>query len=102
VVLGRGASFERAERWVRVAAEVDGYVGVAIGRSIFGEELRNLAAGAVSAESASRGIAARYCRLVNEFQTIKTAVPGMPPMGVTVQARIQTPRKETPTWSQRS
>jgi myo-inositol catabolism protein IolC len=102
VVLGRGASFERAERWVRVAAEVDGYVGFAIGRSIFGEELRNLAAGAVSAESASRGIAARYCRLVNEFQTIKTAVPGMPPMGVTVQARIQTPRKETPTWSQRS
>ena len=34
VVLGRGASIEKVEQWLREAAPVEGFIGFAIGRSI--------------------------------------------------------------------
>jgi myo-inositol catabolism protein IolC len=47
VVLGRGQDAEAVDRWLRVAAEVDGFVGFAIGRTIWAEPLRTwLGAGA--------------------------------------------------------
>src|SRR2546423_287644 len=36
VVLGRGADDDKVDHWLRQGAPVDGYVGVAIGRSIWG------------------------------------------------------------------
>src|SRR5581483_9061739 len=36
VVLGRGASDELVDQWLRAGAGLDGYIGFAIGRSIFG------------------------------------------------------------------
>jgi myo-inositol catabolism protein IolC len=39
VVLGRGASIAAVERWLRAAAGVPGFVGFAIGRSIFADAL---------------------------------------------------------------
>jgi myo-inositol catabolism protein IolC len=44
LVLGRGASIERVENWLRAGAGVDGYVGFAVGRSIFANAVREFAA----------------------------------------------------------
>jgi myo-inositol catabolism protein IolC len=44
VVLGRGASDEKVDEWLRAAAGLDGYVGFAIGRSIFAESVKAYAA----------------------------------------------------------
>ena len=44
LVLGRGASVERVEDWLRAGAGVDGYVGFAVGRSIFADAVRDFAA----------------------------------------------------------
>src|SRR5581483_5720133 len=40
VLLGRGASTEKVEHWLRQAESVDGYVGFAIGRSIWWDALK--------------------------------------------------------------
>ena len=39
IVLGRGASITAVERWLRAAAGVPGFIGFAIGRSIFAEAI---------------------------------------------------------------
>src|SRR3954449_7449861 len=44
IVLGRGASDEKVEEWLRAAAGLDGYTGFAIGRSIFAESVKSYAA----------------------------------------------------------
>ena len=40
VVLGRGASDQKVDEWLRAASGLEGYVGFAIGRSIFGESVK--------------------------------------------------------------
>ena len=44
VVLGRGASTEKVEQWLEAAATVDGFVGFAIGRSIWWDALKGFLA----------------------------------------------------------
>jgi myo-inositol catabolism protein IolC len=44
LVLGRGASVERVEDWLRAGAGIDGYVGFAVGRSIFADAVCDFAA----------------------------------------------------------
>src|SRR5205085_5394446 len=39
VLLGRGASTEKVEQWLRIASPVKGFVGFAIGRSIWWDAL---------------------------------------------------------------
>ena len=52
VVLGRGADTEAVDRWLRAAAGVPGFIGFAIGRSIWWEPLRGFFdAGAADAAS---------------------------------------------------
>jgi myo-inositol catabolism protein IolC len=43
LVLGRGASVERVEGWLQAGAGVDGYLGFAVGRSIFADAVREFA-----------------------------------------------------------
>ena len=40
VLLGRGASTEKVEHWLRAAAPVEGFIGFAIGRSIWWDALK--------------------------------------------------------------
>jgi myo-inositol catabolism protein IolC len=68
VVLGSGAPAERVERWLRAAAGVDGFVGFAIGRSIWWPPLRALRAGEVDRETAALQIANGYLRFVEVFE----------------------------------
>ena len=40
VLLGRGASTEKVEQWLEEAAPVEGFIGFAIGRSIWWDALK--------------------------------------------------------------
>lgn len=80
VVLGRAAPDATVDAWLRAAAPVPGYVGFAIGRSIFGEAVGSVAAGSVAARSVAAGgdrdvaiasIAARYRRFVDVYESAR-------------------------------
>ncbi len=57
VLLGRGASDEKVDHWLRQAAPVDGFVGFAIGRSIWWDALKGFLDGSLEREAASDQIA---------------------------------------------
>ena len=67
VVLGRGADNDKVDHWLRQAAPVDGYVGFAIGRSIWGDPLEGLIEGALSREDAAAQMADNYLRFIEVY-----------------------------------
>jgi myo-inositol catabolism protein IolC len=60
LVLGRGQERERVDRWVEVAASVGGYVGFAVGRTLWTDPFKELVTGQIDEEGAARRIAASY------------------------------------------
>ena len=54
VLLGRGASDDKVDHWLREAAPVDGFVGFAIGRSIWWDALKGFLDGSIEREDASQ------------------------------------------------
>jgi 5-dehydro-2-deoxygluconokinase len=68
VLLGRGASDAKVDHWLRQAAPVDGFVGFAIGRSIWWDALKGFLDGSVPREDASDRIAANYLRFVEVYE----------------------------------
>ena len=69
VVLGRGASDEKVDEWLRAGAGLDGYIGFAIGRSIFGESVKAFAAGeGFDRDAAVEKIAQKYRRFVDVYE----------------------------------
>jgi myo-inositol catabolism protein IolC len=68
VLLGRGASTEKVEHWLRVAAPVDGFIGFAIGRSIWWDALKAFLDGGVPREQASSQIAEGYLHFVGVYE----------------------------------
>jgi myo-inositol catabolism protein IolC len=73
VLLGRGASDERVDHWLRVAAPVEGFIGFAIGRSIWWDSLRGFLDGSVSREDAASKIAENYLRFVGVYEQQEVA-----------------------------
>jgi myo-inositol catabolism protein IolC len=70
VVLGRGADVEAVERWLRAGSGVTGFVGFAIGRSIWWDPMRpffEAGASEEAAEAASSEIARRYLHFTRSF-----------------------------------
>ena len=68
VVLGRGASTEKVDQWLRAGAAVDGYVGFAIGRSIWWDALKAFLDGSLEREHAAEQIADNYLRFVKVYE----------------------------------
>ena len=68
VVLGRGASIEKVNEWLTAGAPVDGYVGFAIGRSIWWDPLKGHLEGQIEREDAARQIADNYLRFVEVYR----------------------------------
>jgi myo-inositol catabolism protein IolC len=70
VVLGRGASDAKVDEWLRAGAGLDGYIGFAIGRSIFSESVKAYAADPESfdRESAITRIADNYRRFIAVYE----------------------------------
>ena len=69
VVLGRGASDEKVDAWLRAGAGLEGYIGFAIGRSIFGESVKAFAAGdGFDHDAAVGAIASNYRRFIDVYE----------------------------------
>ncbi len=70
VVLGRGASDAKVDEWLRAGSGVDGYIGFAIGRSIFGESVKAYAADpdGFDRDAAVEKIAANYRRFIDVYE----------------------------------
>ena len=68
VLLGRGASTEKVEQWLQEAAPVDGFIGFAIGRSIWWDALKGFLANDLDRESAASQIAANYLHFVHVYE----------------------------------
>jgi myo-inositol catabolism protein IolC len=70
VVLGRGASDEKVDEWLRAGSGLEGYIGFAIGRSIFGESVKAYAAdpGGFDRDAAVEKIARSYLRFIEVYE----------------------------------
>jgi len=67
VLLGRGASDEKVDHWLQQAAPVEGFVGFAIGRSIWWDALKGFLDGSLSREQAQDKIADNYLRFIKVY-----------------------------------
>jgi 5-dehydro-2-deoxygluconokinase len=67
VLLGRGASNDKVDHWLREAAPVEGFVGFAIGRSIWWDALKGFLDGSLDREKAADQIAENYLRFVKVY-----------------------------------
>ena len=65
MVLGAGAPAARVDTWLRVAAPTPGYVGFAVGRSLWWDEIRDLLAGRRDRDATERAIAANFRHAVD-------------------------------------
>ncbi len=72
VVLGRGADDAKVDQWLQAAAPVDGYIGFAIGRSIWWDPLKAYVDGKIDRASGARKIAENYLRFVAVYERAKT------------------------------
>jgi myo-inositol catabolism protein IolC len=70
VVLGRGASDEKVDEWLRAGAGLEGYIGFAIGRSIFAESVKAYAADpdGFDREAAVDKVARNYLRFIEVYE----------------------------------
>jgi myo-inositol catabolism protein IolC len=69
VVLGRGADDQAVEHWLKQGAGVPGYVGFAIGRTIWWDALKAYLAGELSREDAASKISANYRRFIDVYNS---------------------------------
>ena len=68
VLLGRGASTEKVEQWLEEAAPVEGFIGFAIGRSIWWDALKGFLAEALTRPEAVTVIADNYLHFVTVYE----------------------------------
>jgi myo-inositol catabolism protein IolC len=73
VLLGRGASTEKVEHWLRTAAPVEGFIGFAIGRSIWWDPLKAFLDQSMERGAAATQIADNYLHFVQVYDGVKVA-----------------------------
>ncbi|MDW8058935.1 MAG: DUF2090 domain-containing protein [Thermomicrobium sp.] len=67
VVLGRGADPARVDHWLRMGAGVPGYIGFAIGRTLWWDGVQGYLNGSLSRDEAAEKIAGNYLRAIDLF-----------------------------------
>jgi myo-inositol catabolism protein IolC len=75
VVLGRGADDAKVDHWLEQAAPVDGFVGFAIGRSIWWNPLKEYVDGKIERSAGARAIAENYLRFVKVYERAEGKAP---------------------------
>jgi len=75
VVLGRGANEAKVDHWLAQAAPVDGFVGFAIGRSIWWDPLKAYVDGKIERLAGARKIAENYLRFVRVYEAAEGKAP---------------------------
>ncbi|HEX9683767.1 MAG TPA: DUF2090 domain-containing protein [Acidimicrobiales bacterium] len=68
VVLGRGADDAKVDHWLRTGAGVPGYVGFAIGRSIWWDALKGYLDGEFDRGTAAEQISTNYRRFIDVYR----------------------------------
>jgi len=68
VVLGRGADDAAVEAWLRAGAKVPGYLGFAIGRSIFNDAVKGVASGTMERDEATAIISRKYRHFIDVYE----------------------------------
>jgi 5-dehydro-2-deoxygluconokinase len=68
IILGRGESDHKVREWLTTAAGVKGFIGFAVGRTVFWEPLANLLANSIPRESAVAEITCRYWDFAGIFE----------------------------------
>jgi len=68
VLLGRGASTEKVEQWLEQAAPVEGFIGFAIGRSIWWDALKGYLDKSIERGDAATMIADNYLHFVSVYE----------------------------------
>ncbi|MBA2528551.1 MAG: DUF2090 domain-containing protein [Euzebyales bacterium] len=71
VVLGRGASTDQVDHWLRTAAPVEGFTGFAIGRSIWWDALKGYLDGSLERDKAAATIAENYTRFIEVYRGVQ-------------------------------
>jgi myo-inositol catabolism protein IolC len=75
VLLGRGADDDKVDHWLQQAAPVDGFVGFAIGRSIWWDPLKAYVDGKIERSAGARQIADNYLRFVQVYERAEGKAP---------------------------
>ncbi|HEY5261822.1 MAG TPA: DUF2090 domain-containing protein [Solirubrobacteraceae bacterium] len=75
VVLGRGADDAKVDHWLAQAAPVEGFVGFAIGRSIWWNPLKEYVDGKIERSAGAREIAENYLRFVKVYERAEGRAP---------------------------
>ena len=78
IVLGRDAPPDRLEHWLEVAHAVDGFVGFAIGRSIWEDAIVAWATGRTDDDAAVAAIAGNYRRYASDWLAAGPVSAGTP------------------------
>ena len=73
IVLGRGEDENKVHEWLTVAAGVPGFVGFAVGRTVFWDPLVTWRAGKITREAAVGEIARRYRNFAATFEEARAA-----------------------------
>jgi myo-inositol catabolism protein IolC len=74
VLLGRGASDEKVDHWLREAAPVEGFIGFAIGRSIWWDALKGYLDKSLERDAAAEQIADNYMRFIKVYEEAEASV----------------------------
>ncbi len=75
VVLGRGADDDKVDHWLQEAAPVEGFVGFAIGRSIWGDALKGYLDGSLERSEATERIGRNYLRFIEVYERSEVGAP---------------------------
>jgi myo-inositol catabolism protein IolC len=73
IILGRGEDDKKVREWLSIAASVPGFIGFAVGRTVFWDPLVAWRDGKATREDAVAQIAARYRELVDVFERARAA-----------------------------
>jgi myo-inositol catabolism protein IolC len=76
IVLGRNAPQRQVDHWLTIAAPLPGYVGFAIGRSIWNQPVADYLAGHADRDTTEARIAERYGHFIQQYLTADTAPAG--------------------------
>ena len=68
VLLGRGAGSDKVDQWLQQAAPVDGFIGFAIGRSIWWDALKGFLDGSLDRATAAEQIGSNYLHFVEVYR----------------------------------
>ena len=75
VVLGRGANDDKVDQWLQAAAPVDGFVGFAIGRSIWWDPLKAYVDGKIERSAGAKQISENFLRFVHVYERAEGKTP---------------------------